>query len=113
MKGGTMRKGGMLVAAAFLLSACDPQAVMGDVTERAARSVVVNVLVNQYARPQAEAAAECVIRNASAAEIDALARDVGTRAGTVTVATVRAVGDRPATQGCLTGQGLLPIAVVP
>lgn len=109
----TMGKRGMLVLAAFVLSACDPQAVMGNVTGRAAQSVVVNVLVNQYPRPQAEAAAECVISNATAAEIDALARDVGTRAGTVTVASVRAIGDRPATQACLNGQGLMPIAVIP
>jgi len=95
------------------LAACDPQSVVGNVTDRAARSVVVNVLVNQYPRPQAETATTCVLQNATRAEADSLARDVGTRAGTTTVAQIRAIGDRPATRGCLTSQGLIPIAVVP
>ena len=74
---------------------------------------MVNVLVNQYPRPQAETATSCVLRNATPAEIDGLARDVATRAGTVTVAQIRSIGDRPATQGCLAAQELAPIAVVP
>ena len=97
----------------LLLAACSPQTLADNVTDRAARSVVVNVLVNQYPRPQAETATTCVISNATPAEVEALARDVATRAGTVTVARIRAIGDRPATQACLTAQGLIPIAVVP
>jgi hypothetical protein len=97
----------------LLLSACDPAAVTGNLTDRAARSVVVNVLVNQYPRPQAETATTCVLSNASPTETEALARDVGTRAGTVTVANIRTIGDRPATKACLAAQGLIPIAVVP
>ncbi len=97
----------------FALAACDPQAVADNVTDRAARSVVVNVLVNQYPRPQAETATTCVLQNATPAETDSLARDVASRAGTVTVATIRSIGDRPATQTCLAAQGLNPVAVVP
>ena len=97
----------------LLLAACSPQTLADNVTDRAARSVVVNVLVNQYPRPQAETATTCVLQNATPAEVEALARDVATRAGTVTVARIRAIGDRPATQGCLSAQGLIPIAVVP
>ena len=97
----------------FLLAACSPQTLVGNVTDRAARSVVVNVLVNQYPRPQAETATTCVLQNATPAEVEALARDVATRAGTVTVARIRAIGDRPATQACLSAQGLIPITVVP
>ena len=97
----------------LLLAACSPQTLADNVTDRAARSVVVNVLVNQYPRPQAETATTCVLQNATPAETDSLARDVATRAGTVTVATIRAIGDRPATRACLTAQGLVPIAVVP
>lgn len=102
-----------LMIGVLALAACDPAAVRGNVTDRAARSVVVNVLVNQYPRPQAETATTCVLQNATPAETDSLARDVATRAGTVTVATIRAIGDRPATRACLTAQGLVPIAVVP
>jgi hypothetical protein len=97
----------------LLLAACSPQTLTDNLTSRAARSVVVNVLVNQYPRPQAETATSCVIGNATADEVEALARDVGARAGTTTVARIRAIGNRPATQGCLTSQGLVPIAVVP
>ncbi len=93
------------------LAACDPAELRSDINERAARSVIVNVLAGQYPRPQAEAATTCVIQNATQAELESLARDVGTRAGTTTVATIRAVDDRPATRTCLQSQGLLPIAV--
>ncbi|MGQ0564691.1 MAG: hypothetical protein ACT4OK_06430 [Gemmobacter sp.] len=104
----------MRIAPLFLLlAACSPQAAVDNFTDRAARSVVVNVLVNQYPRPQAETATTCVIRNADPSEVEALARDVGARAGTTTVARIRAIGNRPATQGCLASQGLAPIAVVP
>jgi hypothetical protein len=103
----------LMLAAPFALSACDPAQVGGDLTDRAARSVVVHVLVNQYPRPQAETATTCVLRNGSADEVERLARDFGTRAGTGTVATIRAIGDRPATRACLSDRGLALIAVVP
>ncbi len=93
------------------LAACDPQSLADNVSSRAARSVVVNVLVNQYPLPQAEAATDCILANASPFETEALARDVGTRSGTVTVANISAVADRPATRACLTGRGLNPVAI--
>jgi hypothetical protein len=105
-----------LAAAALMLlalPACDPAAMRAGVAGRAAQSVVVNVLVSQYPQAGAEIAAECVVANATPAEVDALARDVGTRAGTSTVATIRAVADRPATVQCLSARGLAPVAVVP
>ncbi len=95
------------------LSACDPAAMRAGVADRAAQSVVVNVLVNQYPRPDAEIATECVLANAAPAETDQLARDVGTRAGTSTVATIRAIADRPGTLQCLASRGLASVAVVP
>lgn len=97
----------------LFLAACSPQTLTDNLATRAARSVVVNVLVNQYPRPQAETATTCVLQNATPAETEALARDVATRAGTNTVANIRAIGDRPATRSCLTSQGLVPIAVIP
>lgn len=93
------------------LTACDPAAMRADLAGRAAQSVVVNVLVNQYPRPAAEVAAECVVSNASPTETDQLARDVGTRAGTSTAATIRAVADRPGTQQCLAARGLAPVGL--
>lgn len=103
----------MLLLLPLVIAACDPAAMRADIGERAAQSVVVNVLVNQYPRPQAETAAACVIQYASAAEVEGLARDMGTRAGTSTVGTIRAIGDRPGTRACLQAQALPPIAVVP
>lgn len=102
-----------MAVAVMALAACDPAAMRTGISERAARSVIVNVLVNQYPRPQAEAATECVMANASPAETESLARDVGTRSGTSTVTTIRQIADRPATVSCLAGRGLPPVAVVP
>ena len=97
----------------LFLAACSPGGVADTFTSRAAGSVVINVLVNQYPRPQAETASDCVLRNASVDEAVALARDFGARAGTTTVSRIRTIGNRPATQACLSAQGLAPIAVVP
>ena len=106
-----VRAGLMIVV--LSVAACDPAALRDNVNDRAARSVVVNVLVNQYPRPQAETATTCVLQNATPAETEALARDVASRAGTVTVSNIRTIGDRPATRACLAAQGLVAIAVIP
>ncbi len=99
----------LVVLAGSVLAACDPQAMMDDVARSAARSVVVPV-VNQYLPgAEAEMAAICIIDNASSQEIQSLARDVGTRAGTTTVATILSVAQRPATLQCLLGRGLAPL----
>lgn len=96
---------------ASVLAACDPAAMRTDMAGRAAQSVILNVLVNQYPRPAAEVATACILTHATPAETEALARDVGTRAGTSTVANIRAVADRPETVQCLTARGLAPVAV--
>ena len=96
---------------ALSLAACTPQAMTDRVSEGAARSVVLNVLVNQYPRPEADQAADCVIANATPPEAQALARDVGTRAGTGTVANIAAIAARPATQSCVASRGLAPVAL--
>ncbi|MDT8853998.1 hypothetical protein RNZ50_02920 [Paracoccaceae bacterium Fryx2] len=101
-----MRRALILVT---LLAACDPQAMADDVARRAARTVVLPVVQQYMPGPQAEGVTTCVIDNASAAEIAALARDVGTRAGTSTVQTVLTVARRPATLQCILGAGLPPL----
>lgn len=104
-----VRRLALVLLAGIGLAACDPQAAMDTVARSAARSVVVPV-VNQYLPgAQAEVATICIIDNASAQEIQSLARDVGARAGTATVATVLAVAQRPATLQCLLGRGLAPL----
>lgn len=98
-------------AAVLALAACTPQAMTDRVSAGAARSVVLNVVMNQYPRPEADQAADCVIANATPAEVQALARDVGTRAGTTTRANIAAVAARPATRSCVAARGLAPVAV--
>lgn len=100
-----------MALATLTLAACTPQAMTDRVNEGAARSVVLNVVVNQYPRPEADQAADCVIAHATPAEAQALARDVGTRAGTSTLATIRSIASRPATQSCVTSRGLAPLVV--
>jgi len=50
-----------------------------------------------------------VIDNATAAEVQALARDIAVEAGTLTVQTVATIAARPETVACLTAAGLPPL----
>lgn len=89
-----------------LAGCASSNAISDSVNRRAARSVVVPVLQNYLTAPQAEAAADCVIANATPAELGSLARDVGVRAGTLTVQNVIGVVRRPATGACLRQRGV-------
>lgn len=88
------------------LGACSPQTVADNVTDRAARSVVVPVLQNYMTAPQAELAANCVLQNASVEERRALARDYGVTAGTLTVQNVVNIIRRPGTGNCMRASGV-------
>lgn len=100
-----------IACAAGVLSACSPQDVADNVTERAARSVVVSVVSAQYAAPQAEVAADCLLGAATPIEREALARDVGNRPGTVTESNVRALAARPTAADCVARAGLQAVRV--
>jgi hypothetical protein len=100
-----------LLAVPALLAGCTPQGLAGGVVDRAAKSVVVAALSGQYPAPQADAAADCVLAAATPAEREALARDVGTRAGTTTAANIRALAGRPATTACLAARRIAPIVI--
>ncbi|MDR0810086.1 MAG: hypothetical protein LBE86_13335 [Gemmobacter sp.] len=100
----------LLITSLLLAAACSPQSLADSVTRKAARSVVVPVLQNYMPAAGAEAATDCVMANASPSEINALARDVGVRAGTLTVQNVAAILRRPATADCLRARGLGPVA---
>ncbi|QYK42594.1 MAG: hypothetical protein KF887_05655 [Paracoccaceae bacterium] len=95
--------------AVLLLSACDPAATAGGVKSAAARSVLVSVAETVMPASQAETAAFCLASHATPAEIDSLARDVGTRPGTTTYATARAIAARPDAQICLRERGVAPM----
>jgi hypothetical protein len=106
MTGQTIRA----LAVLGLLAACSPQQVTEDVTRAAARSVVVPVLMQQYREPEAEIVSDCILTYAAPSEVQAVARDVGNRAGTLTVQNIRIMAMRPAVASCVTSRGLLPIA---
>lgn len=86
--------------------ACSPQTLADSVTDRAARSVAVQVLQSYMTAPQAEIAAECVLANAEITERRALAKDVGVRPGTLTSQNVTNIIRRPATGACLRQRGV-------
>jgi len=88
------------------LSACDPAEVADKVGMRAADSVVGPVVSQSLPGAQASLATRCIVDNASAAEVQALARDVGVEAGTSTRATVAAIAARAETGSCLASRGI-------
>ncbi len=96
----------LALLAILALAACtsgDPRTAL---TRQVAKSVVLPVVGQRLPGPQAQAVAGCVIDNASADDLNALARDVGTRAGTSTVATIAGVLRQPATMQCVLGAGI-------
>lgn len=97
------------LCAVMLLSACDPQQLADQVGRRAAASVVLPVVQNSMPTPVAQKATDCIVRNATAAEVQALARDVGVVAGTLTKANIRAIAIRPETAACFAANGVPPV----
>ena len=90
-------RGVWCVVAVLVVAGCDPQVVIDKALARTAESVVAPVI--------GEAGARCVVQNATSAELRGLAQDIGVEAGTSTVATITAIGRRPATMACLAGLG--------
>lgn len=99
----------LLPAALMALAACDPQQVADQVGRRAAASVVLPVVQIDLPTPLAQKATDCIVRNATAAEVQALARDVGVVAGSLTKANVRAIALRPETEACFAANGVPPV----
>ncbi|MEH7828209.1 hypothetical protein [Gemmobacter denitrificans] len=101
-----------LLSALALLAACtgSGRPVGDSVNERLARTVVTPVLQNYMPTPQAQAATDCVIGQATPMELHNLAKDFGVRAGTLTVQNVATILRRPATAECLRARGIGPIA---
>lgn len=89
--------------------ACSPAEIVTDVTRRTARTVVLPVVSAVAPAPADQLATDCIMANALPEELDALVRDVGTRAGTLTIQNVRTIATRPATQACIAGKGLAPL----
>lgn len=87
------------------LVACSPSEVADKVGRRAAETVVLPVVSESMPAGPASTVARCVVENASAAEIQSLARDVGVSAGTTTRATILGIATRPETAACVRAAG--------
>ena len=93
-------------AAVMLLAACDPAQVADQAGRRIASSVVLPVVQIDLPTPLAQAATTCIVQNATAAEVQALARDVAVVAGSSTKATIRAIALRPEAAACFAQNGV-------
>lgn len=87
------------------LAACSPADVADKVGRRAAETVILPVVSESMPAGPASTVTRCVVANASAAEVQSLARDVGVSAGTVTRATILAIATRPETAACVQADG--------
>ena len=97
-KGYDMKRFIALGVSLLALTACNPQKAVDSVVARTAESVIAPVTGGEVAR--------CVVDHAEPVELEVLARDVGVRAGTRTVAIIQGILDRPDTQKCLTRANL-------
>lgn len=88
------------------LAGCSPQDMARDMTERTAATVIFPVVNQLMPEPQARAVTACLTNAATQVQLEALMRDVGTRAGTDTVRNVRAIAASPSAQSCMAAQGL-------
>ncbi len=101
----------LALPALLLLAACDVNALGDQAKRKAAQTVIEPVLAVNMPAPVAAVGTECILNNASHAEIEDLARDVGVEAGTLTVARIRKIAERPAAQACFAAGGVPPLKV--
>jgi hypothetical protein len=93
------------------LGACSPEKLATDVTRRTAKTVVLPVVRDVAPPPADTLATECILANASNAELNDLARNVGNEAGTLTIQTIRTIAERPSARACIAGRGLAPLVL--
>ena len=96
-----MKRGRILLA----LAACSPQEMADKAFARAAEAVIMPVVDDTLTLGQAEGVTRCIVENARLSELQSLARDIGTVAGTSTISTISAVATRPATLACIAEKG--------
>ena len=97
-----MKRALLLIA----LAACSPQDMADKAIARAAEAVIRPVVDDTLTQGQAEGVTRCIVENAQLSELQSLARDIGTVAGTSTISTISAVATRPATLACIAEKGL-------
>lgn len=100
------------IVAAVILTGCDPAQVVDKVGRRAAETVVLPVVSRNLPGGQAQSASLCIVENANASEVQALARDVAVQAGSSTVATIATIAARTETRACLARYGIPPLGAL-
>ena len=93
------------------LVACSPQA-QDQIARDAARSAITPILVERFPGVPLGPALDCVIDNASAVQIRALALDTVTGPTESTVQIVSDILSRPKTVQCLATEGLTALLTV-
>ena len=104
-------RGAALIVASLALTACDPTQVADKVGRRAADTVVRPIVADYLPGPQAEIATRCIVDNASADDVKALAKDIGVGAGSRTVATVFRIALQPGAASCMAAAGVSGLGV--
>lgn len=94
-----------LVTALVLTAACTPQS-QDKIAREAARSAITPVLTERFPGVPLEPALDCVIDNASAVQIRALAADAVLGATESTAQIVSDIVSKPETLACLATKGL-------
>lgn len=100
-----MPKAVILIVLGLMLAACTPQA-QDQLARDAARSAITPVLVERFPGVPLEPALDCVIDNASAVQIRALALDSVTGPTESTAQIVVDILSQPETLRCLAVDGL-------
>ena len=93
------------LAAVLALSACSPQA-QDRIARDAARSAITPVVTERFPGVPLEPTLDCIIDNASAPQIRALALDGVTGPTRSTVEIVSNIVSKPETLTCLAAEGL-------
>ena len=100
-----MPKALILILTALALTSCSPQA-QDRIARDAARSAITPVLVERFPGVPLEPALDCVIENANAVQIRALALDSLAGPTESTVQMVSDIVSQPETLRCLAAEGL-------
>lgn len=90
---------------ALVLAACSPQA-QDRVAREAARSAITPVVTQRFPGVPLEPTLDCIIDNANAAQIRALAADAVLGANQNTIEIVSDIVSKPETITCLAAEGL-------
>lgn len=93
------------IAALLLVTACSPQA-QDQIARNAARSAITPVVQERFPGVPVQPALDCIINNASAAQINAMAADAVLGAAASTTQIVADIVSKPETLTCLAAEGL-------